>query len=231
MKDNRDKQIGAMNTFSKMLPILSASYMPAVTGHGYLSAAFQVSYTSCMKTNFQAEVEYSELSPAFDSFQERNPEENAVFFNQHFNQTKWKTIGEMVDSVVQGCPCSNLDVEPFDVSSWHHFAYQNDEKKRGFIETHHGPCAATIDGVQQFYDHNCVITYPAYPAIMDISYDSCVKEKCIFIFYHVALQDPKPQFYSKNVIAWTCDLNAILHMIEKCATITNPGLRSRLASV
>ena len=212
MRRKQDSMTGALKTFSKVWLVLNALHMPTITGHGFVSKPLQVALAGCMNTDFQAEVDYSELDPAFDGFAYTTPKGNAEFFNKNFKNTKWKTIGELTDTVVKGCPCCDIDAKPYDVSDLDYFTYQNNEYKVGFIESHHGPCSATIDGVEQFYDETCSVSFPGNPAQMNISYKSCEAEKCIFTFYHVALHGVKVQFYSKSFVASRFKLSTDIFM-------------------
>ncbi|CCI49836.1 unnamed protein product [Albugo candida] len=58
---------------------------------------------------------------------------------------------------------------------------------------------ATLDGKTLFQNDNCVEAYPGYPAIIKVSYESCVTDTCLFIFYAVALHGEKVQIYKKCV--------------------------------
>ena len=49
---------------------------------------------------------------------------------------------------------------------------------------------------------------PGLPAQINISYDSCVNDNCLFVFYHVALHGVKVQIYSK----WFVGSNPLLHI-------------------
>lgn len=204
---NQHCRNGLSSTIKRLLPIYIALHMPTAQGHFYLDHPLQTNKEGCMGTNYQAEVAYKDLDPAFSDFQHNSPPENAKYFNGHFNKTKWKTLAEMIDSVVPDCVCTDTEAKPIDVSSLNYCSVRNDEYKVGFIQSHTGGCMATLDGKTLFQNDNCVEAYPGYPAIIKVSYESCVTDTCLFIFYAVALHGEKVQIYSKISTALRCMLS------------------------
>ncbi|KAL7683000.1 hypothetical protein Plhal304r1_c045g0126451 [Plasmopara halstedii] len=74
--------------------------------------------------------------------------------------------------------------------------WQNDQEKKGFIDSHHGPCEGWIDDERIFHSDDCRADYPSYPAEIPVDYSSCTGD-CTFIFYWLAVHEPNWQVYKQ----------------------------------
>ncbi|KAG6608845.1 uncharacterized protein IUM83_12799 [Phytophthora cinnamomi] len=77
--------------------------------------------------------------------------------------------------------------------------WQNDEYKEGFLASHHGPCEGWIDDTKVFHYDDCVAEFPSYPAKIPVDYSSCKGDKCLFVFYWLAVHSPEWQIYKQCV--------------------------------
>ncbi|TMW62470.1 hypothetical protein Poli38472_005088 [Pythium oligandrum] len=172
--------------------------LPQVDAHGYISlpaASYGNSYT---KTNYDALISAG-VNPAFSGRKwNGSPEANAQQFTEAFHAGGFSSLKALLDPAAPGCGNSRLDVPPVDVSSLSVMQFRNDEEQKGFIDSHHGPCEAWIDGTRVFHSDDCRAQFSGYPASIPINYGAC-HGKCTLTFYWLAVHEAQWQVYKQCV--------------------------------
>ncbi|KAF4316375.1 hypothetical protein BBO99_00006495 [Phytophthora kernoviae] len=144
-----------------------------VNGHGYLSQPAASFQGGSVITKYETLITES-CDPAFAGLKwDDNPEANTATF-------------------ASALPNSHA------TSS---MKWQNDQEMMGFIDSHHGPCEAWIDGsdgssTRVFQSDDCRRDYPGYPAEIPIDFSTCNGD-CTFTFYWLALHEPNWQVYKQ----------------------------------
>ncbi|GMF27081.1 unnamed protein product [Phytophthora lilii] len=175
----------------------------SVNAHGYLSQP-AANFPNGIDTSYNALLTESS-DPAFAGLKwNDNPEANTAMFTKTFPKTQFKTLRALMDTAAKDCGKTVLTGTPVDVSALKSMKWQNDQEKKGFVTSHHGPCEAWIDDTRVAQSDDCVADYSGYPAEIPIDFSSC-SGKCTFTFYWLAMHEPKWQVY------------------KQCAPITNGG--------
>ncbi|DAZ93737.1 TPA: hypothetical protein N0F65_007363 [Lagenidium giganteum] len=142
--------------------------------------------------------------------------DNAKLFNKLFPQTKYKTLKEFIDTFTD-CGNSREDIPPVDVSHYNNMTFQNDQEKKGLIDSHHGPCEIWIGRHRLLREDDCCAKYTDYPAVMPVDYSVC-KGKCMLKFYWLALHDPAWQLYQQCVPIYNFANGAVSASVDSSAS-------------
>lgn len=114
-----------------------AALQPEVEAHGYLSVP-QAQYKNISAmTDFDAVITAS-VSTAFQAKKwNGSPVNNAKTFAAAFNSSNYTSLRQLLDGTVPGCQNSRTDIPPVNVTELKTLEWRNDEKKMGFVDTHH----------------------------------------------------------------------------------------------
>ncbi|KAG7386183.1 hypothetical protein PHYBOEH_008767 [Phytophthora boehmeriae] len=172
-----------------------------VNGHGYLSQPAASFQGGAVVTKYEALMTES-CDPAFAGLKwDDNPEANTATFASAFPNSQFDTLRALMDSAAPSCGNTVTTGAPVDVSSLSSMKWQNDQEMAGFIDSHHGPCEAWIDGsdgssTRVLQTDDCRRDYTGYPAEIPIDFSSCSGD-CTFTFYWLALHEPNWQVYKQ----------------------------------
>jgi len=182
------------------LALAATAFLTGTNAHGYLSlpkAQYKVqeNYTSFDRLLAAKDVGESFVGRKWDS----TPAQNARVFTDAFRaQTKFATLRDFTDTFVTDCANTRLDVPAVDVSQFREVKYQNDERRMGVVDTHHGPCEIWIGKTRVFQTDDCRAHTTAYPAAFSVDYSVC-KGECVLTFYLLAVHEPDWQMYKQCV--------------------------------
>ncbi|TYZ66266.1 hypothetical protein PybrP1_011625 [[Pythium] brassicae (nom. inval.)] len=182
----------------KVVAIASLALMAQeVSAHGYLAQP-AAKFKSGITTSYITTIDESVDTAAFGGKKwNDNPTANAKMFKDAFaNSKKFKTLKALVDATVPGCGETVTDGTPVDVSGLNSMKWQNDQERKGLIDSHSGPCEGWIDNTKVFHYDDCRASFTAYPAEIPVDYSKC-KGNCQFTFYWLALHEPKWQIYKQ----------------------------------
>ncbi|OWY94972.1 hypothetical protein PHMEG_00035158 [Phytophthora megakarya] len=184
--------------FSPSIIVTLSAFVGCVQAHGYVSQPKATFKPGEVYTNYVTTTSAS-INKGFDGgIYNHEPVNNAKQFAEHWSATGYKSLRDMLDTLVSGCGNSDDSASPVDVSSFSEMWWQNNEYKEGFLESHHGPCEAWIDDTKIFHYDDCRADFTGYPAKIPTDYSSC-KGNCKFVFYWLALHSPTWQVY-KNCV-------------------------------
>ncbi|KAL4141206.1 hypothetical protein PRNP1_014328 [Phytophthora ramorum] len=188
-----------MKTFASSSAITLAAFVSCVHAHGYISQPKASYAPNTIYTTYNALTGPS-VNKGFDGgVYNHEPENNAKQFTKHWPATGYKSLRDMVDPISPGYGHSLETADPIDVSSMSDMWWQNDEYKEGFLGSHHGPCEGWIDDTMVFHYDDCVAKFPSYPAKIPTDYSACKGDKCLFVFYWLAVHSPEWQIYKQCV--------------------------------
>ncbi|TYZ65198.1 hypothetical protein PybrP1_001511 [[Pythium] brassicae (nom. inval.)] len=140
------------------------------------------------------------INPAFAGKKwNGSPVGNTANFAVAFNGTGFTSLKQMLDRTVPGCANTRTDIPPVDVANLTTLEWRNDEKKMGFVDTHHGPCEVWIDDTRVFQNDDCAANYRAYPAVLPINYAECVNTNCMLTIIWLAVHKPEWEIYKQCV--------------------------------
>ena len=151
------------------------------------------------KTSYIYRVDGNEIFPGLKW--NDSPRVNSDLLTTKINDGSFPELKTFTDKYIKGCPINDLS-KSVSVDGLTTFEWRNDEEKKGFVESHEGPCEIWIDNKKVFSDTNCAKVYTDYPAVINVDYSIC-KGTCQFEFYWMAMQEALWQIY------------------KGCATITN----------
>ncbi|RLN48729.1 hypothetical protein BBJ28_00001452 [Nothophytophthora sp. Chile5] len=177
---------------------LGFSGLSNVHAHGYLSftaAVYRDSYTA---TSFTTTITASVNPTAFQGKKwNDSPERNAAMFTAAFQDSSYSSLREMVEPFVLGCGNTRLDVPSVDVAGATEARWQNDQERKGFVDSHHGPCEIWVDDQRALHDDDCRARFTTYPAHLPVDYDTLCSGECRLTYYWLALHEPAWQVYSQ----------------------------------
>uniref|UniRef100_K3WLN2 Uncharacterized protein n=1 Tax=Globisporangium ultimum (strain ATCC 200006 / CBS 805.95 / DAOM BR144) TaxID=431595 RepID=K3WLN2_GLOUD len=179
--------------------LMSPAYFVRVEAHGYVSSPEAQFKSKDNYTNWDLLVSAKDAGEPFVGKKwDGTPIQNTNMFTTTFaNQTRFSTLRDFSDHFVTDCANTRLDVPAVDVSNLTTLTYQNDDKKMGIIDTHHGPCEIWINDTKAFQTNDCRGYTTEYPAVFPVDYSVC-KGDCVLTFYLVAVHEPQWQIYSKS---------------------------------
>lgn len=157
------------------------------------------------KTSYVYRVDGNKIFPGLKW--NDSPRTNTNLLITKINDKSFPELKTFMNKYVNTCPLNDL-TKTIAVDHLNTFEWRNDEEKKGFVESHEGPCEIWIDNKKIFNDTNCAKHYNNYPAIINVDYSICI-DKCQFEFYWMTMQEPFWQFY------------------KACATITNSNITSK----
>ncbi|KAJ8548671.1 hypothetical protein ON010_g11002 [Phytophthora cinnamomi] len=176
-----------------------AALVSCVHAHGYISKPKASYKPNTVYTTYNALTGPSVNKGFAGGVYNHEPENNAKQFAQHWAATGYNSLRDMIDPISPGYGYSLDTATPIDVSSFNEMWWQNDEYKEGFLASHHGPCEGWIDDTKVFHYDDCVAEFPSYPAKIPVDYSSCKGDKCLFVFYWLAVHSPEWQIYKQCV--------------------------------
>lgn len=165
--------------------------LPTSSGHGFMTQPAAIYNDPPTKTTYIYRVDGNIIFPGLKW--NDSPQKNSDQLTQKINQGQFPDLKSFTNKYVNGCPFNDLS-KSIDVNSLNIFQWQNDEERKGFVESHEGPCEIWIDSIKIFNDTNCARKYTNYPAVLPIDYSIC-KGTCQFEFYWMAMQEPLWQLY------------------------------------
>lgn len=173
----------------------------AINAHGFMSVPATVYKDTSTMTSYIERVDSNTIFPGLKW--NDSPQRNAEQLAQKIYDGSFPTLKSFTDRYISGCPFNDLS-QSIDVSKLSTLEWRNDQERKGFVESHEGPCEAWIDSTRVFNHTNCVRAYPAYPAVLPIDYSVC-RGRCTLEFYWLAMHESMWQMY------------------KACATITRDG--------
>ncbi|ETO84776.1 hypothetical protein F444_01346 [Phytophthora nicotianae P1976] len=188
-----------MKTFTFSSAVVLATMVGSVNAHGYISRPKASYKPNTVYTTYNGLTSASVNKGFAGGVYNHEPVNNAKQFTQHWKATGYKSLRDMIDPISPGYGYSLDTATPVDVSSYKEMWWQNDEYKEGFLNSHHGPCEGWIDNKMVFHYDDCVAEFPSYPAKIPTDYSSCKGDKCLFVFYWLALHSPEWQIYKQCV--------------------------------
>ncbi|ETP30207.1 hypothetical protein F442_20737 [Phytophthora nicotianae P10297] len=188
-----------MKTFVFSSAIVLATLVGSVNAHGYISRPKASYKPNTAYTKYNGVTSASVNKGFAGGVYNHEPVNNAKQFAEHWKATGYKSLRDMIDPISPGYGYSLDTAPPVDVSGYKETWWQNDEYKEGFLESHHGPCEGWIDDTKVFHYDDCVAEFPSYPAKIPTDYSACKGDKCLFVFYWLALHSPKWQIYKQCV--------------------------------
>ena len=173
--------------------------IPNVDAHGFMTVPKAIYTDGATKTSYIYRVDGNEIFPGLKW--NDSPRVNSDLLTTKINDGSFPELKTFTDKYIKGCPINDLS-KSVSVDGLTTFEWRNDEEKKGFVESHEGPCEIWIDNNKVFSDTNCAKVYTDYPAVINVDYSIC-KGTCQFEFYLMAMQEALWQIY------------------KGCATITN----------
>lgn len=165
-------------------------FIDYINAHGYLSQP-AATYIGPEKTSYINTVDGNKIFPGVKW--DDTPLANTNELIKKINDGSFPDLKTFFSKYINGCPKNNLN-KAVSVNGLNSFKWQNDEEKKGFINTHDGPCEVWIDSKKIFSNTNCAKQYTEYPAEVPIDYSSC-SGTCQFEFYWLAMHEYMWQMY------------------------------------
>ncbi|RMX69407.1 hypothetical protein KXD40_002439 [Peronospora effusa] len=178
---------------------MAAFAFTTVNAHGYVSNPRVRFNKNEIGSNYVTRIT-ADVNSAFRGLKwDGTPLENTATFTSAFPNTGYKSLRDMIDQQAPTCGNSRTDTPPVDVSGLTVMKWQNDQAHTGFIDSHHGPCEASIDDIMVDHQDDCVAAYGSgYPANVKVDFSKC-SGNCILRFYWLALHEIKWQVYKQCV--------------------------------
>lgn len=174
--------------------IILCSFIGHIEAHGYLSQP-AATYIGPEKTSYIDRVDGNKIFPGVKW--DDTPLSNTNELIKKINDGSFPDLKTFFSNYIDGCPKNDMK-NAISVKGLDSFKWQNDEERKGFIESHEGPCEVWIDSEKIFSDTNCAHKYTQYPAEIPIDYSSCVGT-CQFEFYWLAMHEYMWQMYKACV--------------------------------
>lgn len=163
----------------------------AAYGHGYMAKPAAVYVDPPTSTSYIYRVDGNTIFPGLKW--NDSPQRNSDQLTQKIDQGLFPDLKSFTNRYVSGCPINDLS-KAVDTNRMTTFQWQNDEERKGFVESHEGPCELWIDSQRIFNHSNCARAYTDYPAVLPVDYSVC-QGRCQFEFYWMAMQEPLWQIY------------------------------------
>ena len=162
-----------------------------VDAHGFMSVPKAIYTDPSTKTSYIYRVDGNIIFPGLKW--NDSPRVNSDLLTTKINDGSFPELKTFTDKYIMGCPINDLS-KSVSVDGLTTFEWRNDEEKKGFVESHEGPCEIWIDNKKVFSDTNCAKNYISYPAVIDIDYSIC-SGTCQLDFYWMAMQEALWQIY------------------------------------
>ena len=159
--------------------------IPNVDAHGFMTVPKAIYTDGATKTSYIYRVDGNEIFPGLKW--NDSPRVNSDLLTTKINDGSFPELKTFTDKYIKGCPINDLS-KSVSVDGLTTFEWRNDEEKKGFVESHEGPCEIWIDNKKVFSDTNCAKVYTDYPAVINVDYSIC-KGTCQFKFYWMAMQE------------------------------------------
>ncbi|CEG45141.1 uncharacterized protein PHALS_01460 [Plasmopara halstedii] len=188
-----------MRSFTSSSVIAIATLVSYVNAHGYISQPKASYKPGSIYTTYNGLTSASVNKGFQGGIYNHEPVNNAKQFAQHWKATGYKSLRDMIDPISPGYGFSLDTAKPVNVRNYKEMWWQNDELKEGFLGSHHGPCEAWVDNKMVFHYDDCVANFPSFPAKIPTDFSVCKSNKCLFVFYWLAVHSPNWQIYKQCV--------------------------------
>ena len=183
--------------YTHMMNMFKCLLIPiVVNAHGFMSVPATIYRDSSTMTSYIERVDGNAIFPGLKW--NDSPKHNAEQLASKIYDGSFPGLKSFTDRYISGCPFNDLS-KSIDVSKLSTLEWRNDQERKGFVESHEGPCEAWIDSTRVFNHTNCARAYSAYPAVLPIDYSVC-KDQCKLEFYWLAMHESMWQMYKACAI-------------------------------